>query len=491
VSLSESSVLKVAFVFESPVLTYSSFDARSNSSGHYTPTMASTNQSPSSISSELTEDDLEFELAPAGQCFRRPFFDCAFYFLACSYRSEDEDEWKKHCSQHIEGHELPNELECFLCSEFVARSNGNTTAWNQILDHIVTQHGSGHNVTRSTPPHSIVRFLEKQITSPQINTGEEDPQPAFAHAKSDVHCQKGGVYQPTRQSSGAPQTRSDGQMSEESSFNSTHSASKEREGVENMETGFSNGENRILSSCANHSTTVQNRSKAKYNHCGFPETNTFTDALAFSSTDLDHDNDELPNSYCVEPDTLAESTSATESEYNSDEEDTDEDDDYYSSSEEDRTSQIVQSILNMDFGPALDANKQRIIERTLSSLAFVLPTTPTSVRSCTGTESSSGSQQRGLGNKSTRSSGVGRSGLEGPGKSGKVPQGDGDEEGDAPHEQIPARKISLSNGPKLACPFYKRDPEKYSQNRSCVGPGWDSVHRLKQVANLVYRIFTN
>lgn len=41
------------------------------------------------------------------------------------------------------------------------------------------------------------------------------------------------------------------------------------------------------------------------------------------------------------------------------------------------------------------------------------------------------------------------------------------------------------NGPeygnlqKLACPYYKRSPHKYSKFRSCKGPGWDSVHRLK------------
>jgi hypothetical protein len=32
---------------------------------------------------------------------------------------------------------------------------------------------------------------------------------------------------------------------------------------------------------------------------------------------------------------------------------------------------------------------------------------------------------------------------------------------------------------RFACPFYKRDPEKYRNQRSCPGPGWDTVHRLK------------
>lgn len=32
---------------------------------------------------------------------------------------------------------------------------------------------------------------------------------------------------------------------------------------------------------------------------------------------------------------------------------------------------------------------------------------------------------------------------------------------------------------KLACPYYLRHPKKYMEERSCPGPGWDSVHRLK------------
>ena len=31
----------------------------------------------------------------------------------------------------------------------------------------------------------------------------------------------------------------------------------------------------------------------------------------------------------------------------------------------------------------------------------------------------------------------------------------------------------------LACPYYLRHPTKYMKERSCPGPGWDSVHRLK------------
>ncbi|KAF2677866.1 hypothetical protein K458DRAFT_464501 [Lentithecium fluviatile CBS 122367] len=36
------------------------------------------------------------------------------------------------------------------------------------------------------------------------------------------------------------------------------------------------------------------------------------------------------------------------------------------------------------------------------------------------------------------------------------------------------------NGRKFACPYFKRDPEKYISRRSCVGPGWEEVRRVKE-----------
>ncbi|RGP79828.1 hypothetical protein FLONG3_2008 [Fusarium longipes] len=33
---------------------------------------------------------------------------------------------------------------------------------------------------------------------------------------------------------------------------------------------------------------------------------------------------------------------------------------------------------------------------------------------------------------------------------------------------------------RFACPFYKHDPVRYGTSRSCVGPGWNSVHRVKE-----------
>ena len=47
-----------------------------------------------------------------------------------------------------------------------------------------------------------------------------------------------------------------------------------------------------------------------------------------------------------------------------------------------------------------------------------------------------------------------------------------------PRNNKPAGTMGKSR--KLACPFYKYNPEKYSTSRTCVGPGWESVFRVKE-----------
>ncbi|KAJ4289659.1 hypothetical protein N0V90_010988 [Kalmusia sp. IMI 367209] len=49
------------------------------------------------------------------------------------------------------------------------------------------------------------------------------------------------------------------------------------------------------------------------------------------------------------------------------------------------------------------------------------------------------------------------------------------------------RRISITTttedsetGPRFACPFFKHDPNRYRNRRTCPGPGWPTVHRMKE-----------
>lgn len=36
-----------------------------------------------------------------------------------------------------------------------------------------------------------------------------------------------------------------------------------------------------------------------------------------------------------------------------------------------------------------------------------------------------------------------------------------------------------ANEKTFACPFCKHDPAKYKKTKTCCGPGWEDVHRVK------------
>lgn len=48
---------------------------------------------------------------------------------------------------------------------------------------------------------------------------------------------------------------------------------------------------------------------------------------------------------------------------------------------------------------------------------------------------------------------------------------------DMEKEEIPSSEIPLTK--LLACPFFKHNVNRYRECRSCPGPGWKSIHRLK------------
>jgi len=55
--------------------------------------------------------------------------------------------------------------------------------------------------------------------------------------------------------------------------------------------------------------------------------------------------------------------------------------------------------------------------------------------------------------------------------------GESDSGSDAAGAENPKQDAELN--PRFACPFFKRNPQKYMSNRTCTGPGWTSVRRVK------------
>jgi hypothetical protein len=66
----------------------------------------------------------------------------------------------------------------------------------------------------------------------------------------------------------------------------------------------------------------------------------------------------------------------------------------------------------------------------------------------------------------------------------RLRSGERDDEDGTGEENLPAKRKRLPGDTttisrKLACPYFKNDPEHCQAGRSCSGPGWDAVHRMK------------
>jgi len=89
----------------------------------------------------------------------------------------------------------------------------------------------------------------------------------------------------------------------------------------------------------------------------------------------------------------------------------------------------------------------------------------------------------GFPNQQTGSNSAGRDQARNNGAHGRNPSDDGND--GTPNKR--PRKDSTSNDriigstSRYACPFFKRNPQKYGSRSACSGPGWESVHRVKYV----------
>ncbi|KAF3070444.1 putative udp-glucoronosyl and udp-glucosyl transferase family protein [Daldinia childiae] len=95
-----------------------------------------------------------------------------------------------------------------------------------------------------------------------------------------------------------------------------------------------------------------------------------------------------------------------------------------------------------------------------------------SAGSSKGTESGSGSSEQGQSGRSTRT----KRRLGGDDQDNSSAGGD---EGDPDRGGSKRAKKDTESERKFACPFYKNDPKAHNKHRSCAGPGWTSLHRLK------------
>ncbi|CAI6339624.1 unnamed protein product [Periconia digitata] len=99
---------------------------------------------------------------------RHPIYECAFWFLSCSYISQNEDEWKTHCLSHFRGEDPPRSIQCPLC-DFHGTWDDGETAWAIRMDHIARMHTSFGETLRTSRPdfHLFQHLWRKRLIDEQ------------------------------------------------------------------------------------------------------------------------------------------------------------------------------------------------------------------------------------------------------------------------------------------------------------------------------------
>jgi hypothetical protein len=96
------------------------------------------------------QDDQQPGPAPAPDHEKTTLIDCLCFWTGCLYQTESIARWRAHCSQHLEGKQLPMVIECSFCHDFTTTTAGTSSAWNQTLDHVLQSH-------RTKSQRSVVR----------------------------------------------------------------------------------------------------------------------------------------------------------------------------------------------------------------------------------------------------------------------------------------------------------------------------------------------
>ncbi|KAI8626255.1 hypothetical protein F5Y19DRAFT_478863 [Xylariaceae sp. FL1651] len=133
--------------------------------------------------------------------------------------------------------------------------------------------------------------------------------------------------------------------------------------------------------------------------------------------------------------------------------------------------------------PVFIAQKHSIVERVMTEFHALLDSDHFA-RSHAGSNSSSGNKTSSSQDLSFASLSRGNSELDRRRKLSlsKPPGGLSDSEDDDDRDRKKIRVLHASGQAirkRLACPYFRRNPTKYA-NSSCTGPGWNSIHRVKE-----------
>ncbi|KAJ4386465.1 hypothetical protein N0V93_009361 [Gnomoniopsis smithogilvyi] len=126
-----------------------------------------------------------------------------------------------------------------------------------------------------------------------------------------------------------------------------------------------------------------------------------------------------------------------------------------------------------------------LLDRLMEYCYVILANNYTESKGDTSTScapSSTSSSSQGAAPQDIQISGQSSQGRSKKRSSQKESDASGDSDDDEGEKGLGLKRVKMEEnmGKRLACPFFKRNPQRYQEERSCVGPGWRTVHRLKE-----------
>lgn len=133
--------------------------------------------------------------------------------------------------------------------------------------------------------------------------------------------------------------------------------------------------------------------------------------------------------------------------------------------------------------PLLDAQRRQMVDRLMAEFRDLLNQTIRARGRPSGEGSPGASPSASQGPRQNNSQGSHGNRNQGWSRNQSLSDnGEADGDGKSGEGSSAAGAPEVRLGRKFACPYFKREPRKHRKHRSCVGPGWTTVHRVKYAA---------
>jgi hypothetical protein len=139
-----------------------------------------------------------------------------------------------------------------------------------------------------------------------------------------------------------------------------------------------------------------------------------------------------------------------------------------------------------ELGAGIDARSYALSRSTTKTIDIVMRKIEINLRYAAHVQCNGGNSSTATNNSAPRSQENNRKASHSSGKrksrsEDNLPSNDDQDDGSSKRRRGSLATVESSEtGARFACPFYKHEPHRFRNRRTCPGPGWPTVHRMKE-----------